>query len=120
MAGHKALADTMAARGGPTIVEDTDALQTLVWAEAVLGKVDKPLVDWARAAVVEKTYLLLDHATSWEDDGTRHFADPVHRAWFTGRLRFWLDEFGVEWKCIEGEDWAERTAAANVRLDALS
>ncbi|WP_270726824.1 AAA family ATPase [Shimia sp. Alg240-R146] len=120
MAGHKALADTMAARGGPIIVEDTDALQTLVWAEALLGKVHKPLVDWARSAVEGKSYLLLDHATPWEDDGTRHFADPARRAWFTGRLRSWLDELGAEWKCIEGEDWAERTAAANFHLDTFS
>ncbi len=119
MAGHKALADTMAARGGSIIVEDTDAVQTLVWAEALLGKVHQPLVDWTRPAIDGKTYLLLDHATPWEDDGTRYFSDPARRAWFTGRLRFWLDELGAEWKCIEGEDWAERTAAANVHLDTL-
>ncbi len=120
MAGHKALAETMADRGGPIMVEDTDALQTLVWAEALLGKVHKPLVDWARSAVAGKTYLLLDHATPWQDDGTRHFADPVRRAWFTRRLRFWLDELGAEWKSIEGENWAKRTAAAYACLDTLS
>ncbi len=119
MAGHKALADTMAARGGPIMIEDTDALQTLVWAEALLGKVHRRLVDWAHSAAIGKTYLLLDHATPWEDDGTRYFPDSVRRAWFTRRLRFWLDELGAEWKGIEGEDWAERTAAANDRLDAL-
>ncbi|MGR3714680.1 MAG: AAA family ATPase [Shimia sp.] len=119
MAGHKALADTMVARGGPIIVEDTDALQTLVWAEALLGKVDRSLVDRARSAVKGKTYLLLDHSTPWEDDGTRYFADPERRAWFTGKLRSWLNQFGAEWKCIEGEDWAKRTAAAIVFLDTL-
>lgn len=118
-AGHKAMADTMAARGGPIIVEDTDAVQTLVWAEALLGKIQKPLVELARSAVEGKTYLLLDHATPWEDDGTRHFADPERRAWFTCRLRSWLDELGAEWKYIQGENWADRTAAAKVYLDAL-
>jgi len=53
-------------------------------------------------------------------DLPRHFSDPARRAWFTGRLRSWLDELGAEWKCIEGEDWAERTAAANVHLDTFS
>lgn len=120
MEGHKALADTMAVRGGPLLVEDTDAVQTLVWAEALLGKAPKPLVNWAHSAVEGKTYILLDHATPWEDDGTRHFADPGRRAWFTARLRYWLDEFEAEWKCIKGEAWPERTAAANVLLDALS
>jgi NadR type nicotinamide-nucleotide adenylyltransferase len=119
MAGHKALADTLAARGGPIIVEDTDALQTLVWAEALQGKVHKSLVDRARSAVERKIYLLLDHATPWLDDGTRYFAEPERRAWFTGKLRFWLDELGAEWKWIKGEEWAERAAAANAILDTL-
>lgn len=120
MAGHKALADTMAERGGPIVVEDTDALQTLVWAEALLGEVHNPLLDWARSAVEGKTYLLLDDAVPWKDDGTRHFADPGRRAWFTARLRSWLDELGADWKCIEGDDWVERTAAAYIHLDRLS
>lgn len=119
MSGHMALADTMAARGGPIVVEDTDAVQTLVWAEALLGKVTEPLVDRARAAVLGKTYLLLDHAPAWQDDGTRHFADQERRAWFTGRLSAWLDAFRAEWHRIEGANWAARTVAANARLDAL-
>jgi HTH-type transcriptional regulator, transcriptional repressor of NAD biosynthesis genes len=119
MMGHRALADTIAVRSGPIVIEDTDAVQTLVWAEALLGKVPQTLVDRARAAVEGKTYLLLDHATAWRDDGTRHFADPARRAWFTDRLRAWLNAFGAEWLCIEGADWASRTAAANARLDTL-
>ena len=95
-------------------------MQTLVWAEALLGKLHKPLVERARSAVEGKTYLLLDHASPWEENGTRHFADRARRAWFTGRLRSWLDELGAEWRCIEGEDWAERTAVANDFLDTLS
>lgn len=120
MAGHRALADTIAARGGPIVIEDTDAVQTLVWAEALLGNVPEALVNKARAAVLGKSYLLLDHATPWRDDGTRHFADPARRAWFTGRLHEWLDAFGAQWQHIEGADWALRTAAANARLDALN
>ena len=120
MEGHRALAETISARGGPIVVEDTDAVQTLVWAEALLGNVAESLVERARAVVSGKTYLLLDHATPWHDDGTRHFADPARRAWFTGRLRAWLDAFGAHWQRIEGADWAARTAAANARLDALN
>lgn len=119
MMGHRALADTIAARSGPFVIEDTDAIQTLVWAEALLGKVPEPLIDRARAAISGKTYLVLDHATPWKDDGTRHFADPARRAWFTSRLREWLNAFRAEWWPIEGADWAARTAAANARLDAL-
>lgn len=120
MAGHRSLADTIAMRGGPIVVEDTDAVQTLVWAEALLGNVSEPLVDLARAAIDGKSYLLLDHAPLWQDDGTRHFADTARRAWFTGRLREWLEAFGAEWQLIEGADWAARTAVANARLDELN
>lgn len=120
MAGHKALADTMAARAGPIIVEDTDAVQTLVWAEALLGKLPDALVNKAQASVAGKSYLLLDHTTPWHDDGTRYFEDQARRAWFTQRLRSWLDEFGADFQLIEGEDWASRMEAAYARLNALS
>ena len=120
IAGHRALADTLAARGGPIMVEDTDAVQTLVWAEALLGKLPDALAERARGAVVGKRYLLLDHTTPWHDDGARQIDDPARRAWFTERLRGWLETFGADWQLIEGADWASRKAAANVQLDALS
>ncbi|MEO9820995.1 MAG: AAA family ATPase [Paracoccaceae bacterium] len=119
MAGHKAQADTLAKRSGMIVVEDTDAVQTLVWAEELLGIVPEVLVESARAAVAGKTYLLLDHSTPWQDDGTRHFADPVRRANFTNRLRAWLDAFKADWRCIGGADWVARTAEANAFLDLL-
>ncbi|WP_433990399.1 AAA family ATPase [Sulfitobacter sp. TBRI5] len=119
MAGHKALADTMAKRGGPVVIEDTDAVQTLVWAEVLLGKVTETLVNQARTAVAGKSYLLLDHQTPWHDDGTRYFADTTRRAFFTQRLSEWLNTFKADWQLIQGEDWAARTAAASARLDAV-
>ena len=119
MAGHKAISDTMAARGGPVIVEDTDAVQTLVWAEVLLGKLSDALVNKARASVAGKSYLLLDHSTPWKDDGTRYFKDHARRAWFTQRLRSWLAEFGADFQLIEGEDWSSRLKEAYARLDAL-
>lgn len=119
-AGHRALADTIAARGGPIVVEDTDAVQTLVWAEALLGDVPASLADRARASVTGRSYLVLDHAPPWHDDGTRHFADPARRAFFTRRLSDWLAAFGADWHLITGPDWAGRTAAAHAILDALA
>lgn len=120
MAGHRALADTLAARGGPIMVEDTDAVQTLVWAEALIGRLPDALVKRARRTVVGKSYLLLDHTTPWQDDGTRHFEDPARRAWFTERLSAWLDEFEADWQLVEGADWVSRKAATYARLDALN
>ena len=119
MEGHRALADTMAQRMGPVLIEDTDAVQTLVWAEALLGKIQDSLVDRARQAVAEKTYLLLDHSVPWQDDGTRYFADPERRTWFTNRLGTWLDAFDADWHLIEGADWTKRTMAATAQLNAL-
>lgn len=119
ISGHKALADTMAARSGPVVIEDTDAVQTLVWAEALLGDVPETLIDQARAGVEGKSYLLLDHETPWHDDGTRYFANPARRAFFTHRLREWLESFDADWQPIEGPDWCARTATAEATLDAL-
>ncbi len=116
--GHAALATAVAMRGGPMVIEDTDAIQTLVWAEALLGSVPKELVAQAQSLAGEgrKTYLLLDHATPWHDDGTRHFPDPARRAWFTERLEAWLEAFGADWHRISGPDWAARAAAARSAL----
>lgn len=117
--GHIALADTISARGGPIVVEDTDPVQTLVWAEALVGRVETALVARARTVATGKTYLLLDHSTPWHNDGTRYFADPERRALITERLKVWLDTFKVDWRVISGRDWASRTAAAQSQLEQL-
>lgn len=119
LAGHKALADTTARRRGPIVIEDTDAIQTLVWAEALLRSAPEDLVKRARAEVPGKIYLLLDHATPWIDDGTRHFPEPSRREWFTERLQAWLTAFGADWHHVLGADWTSRTSTVNARLDEL-
>lgn len=119
VAGHLAVADAMAERGMALMIEDTDVVQTLVWAEILIGRAPEPLVTRARSATAGKTYLLLDHETSWHDDGTRYFADKTVRAHFTERLKMWLMTFGAEWHLVSGETWDVRTAAANAHLDAV-
>ncbi|MBF9044817.1 AAA family ATPase [Rhodobacterales bacterium HKCCE4037] len=119
MPGHMAFADALAHRGGPILIEDTDPVQTLVWAEMLLGHATEALVAKARAAVPGKTYLLLGHSTPWHDDGTRHFAETERRAQFTDRLAAWLDQFDADWHLIDAPDWTARTAAARDRLQAL-
>ena len=120
MSGHKALAEALATRNAPVVIEDTDAVQTLVWAEALLGNVPETLIDQARAGVAGKSYLLLDHAVPWKDDGTRYFSDPARRAFFTRRLSEWLDTFEADWQLVGGNDWSARTAAANALLDSIN
>ncbi|MEX3014782.1 AAA family ATPase [Gymnodinialimonas hymeniacidonis] len=117
MAGHNALASCMAERSGPLIVEDTDEVQTLVWAEALTGEAPDQLVACARAASCGKRYVLLGHDLPWIDDGTRHFPDPERRAWFTQKLAHWLDAFDADWVAVEGPD---RAAAVHAEFDALS
>ncbi len=117
MEGHHALATTMAERGGPRIVEDTDEVQTLVWAEALTGEVSDALIARARTASQGKRYVLLGHDVPWQDDGTRYFPEPEKRAWFTARLAHWLDQFGADWLRIDGRD---RGAAVEAEWDALN
>lgn len=119
IAGHQALADSIAKRGGPIVIEDTDPVQTLVWTEALIGDAPKKIEDQARASIAGKSYLLMDHSTPWQDDGVRYFPEQDKRAFFTERLAHWLNTFDAEWRLIEGPDWSARTAAANAQLDEL-
>lgn len=119
IAGHKALADSMAKRDGPIVIEDTDAVQTLVWTEALLGDAPPEMIDLARQAIAGKIYLLLDHSTKWHDDGVRYFPDQEKRAFFTERLAHWLNAFGADWTLISGSDRNARQAAGHARLDAF-
>src|SRR5690606_36424085 len=111
MEGHNALAKSLARRCGKIVVEDTDAIQTLVWAEALLGYVPEELVQVARDASSGKSYVLLSEATPWIDDGTRYFPDLRRRAWFTERLRDWLTIFNSKWHYIDQIGWRERSSA---------
>lgn len=110
--GHTAIAREIAMRAGPICIEDTDPLQTMVWATYLLGGVTDDL----RAFVAEHTradhYLLLSPDVKWTDDGTRYSGDTETRAWFFSQLANLLTKFDLPHTVISGPDWAARTDQA--------
>lgn len=118
--GHQALAGAIARGGPPLVIEDTDPLQTLVWAEYLLGDAPAALVDLVVEMARPDLYLLLSPDTPWHDDGTRYSGDPARRRWFADRLAFWLDHFGARWQAVGGTDWDMRAQLAEAHCRAVS
>ena len=114
--GHLALAGPIARASGPRLIEDTDPLQTLVWAEYLLGTAPAALVDLVARMARPDLYLLLGPETPWHDDGTRYSGDPARRRWFADRLAFWLDHFGARWQAVGGTDWDMRAQLAEAQF----
>jgi len=113
--GHVAQASAIAARAGPVVIEDTDVLQTVVWAEALLGEVPPAvlaLLDDDRLR--QRKYILLCPTVRWIDDGTRYFAADDQRHWFTDRLRHWLRMTDADWTVIDQTEWSARQTAAEL------
>ncbi|MFV0411606.1 MAG: AAA family ATPase [Paracoccus sp. (in: a-proteobacteria)] len=110
--GHLALGGAISRRAAPLVIEDTDPVQTLVWAEYLLGTLPAGLARKVQSMPLPDHYLLLDHQTGWHDDGTRYSGAHEVRAWFTGRLAYWLDRIGADWTLIDQPDWADRLTRA--------
>lgn len=106
--GHAALAEAIAENAGPVLFEDTDLLQTIVWAEALLSEAPQALVDRLKDACLPDLYLLLSPEVDWIDDGTRYYPEDRQRRWFFERLKHWLGKSGVEWREVSGSTWTGR------------
>lgn len=115
--GHLALAGPIARNAGQVLIEDTDPLQTLVWAEYLLGDAPPDLVALVERMRLPNLYLLLGPQVEWRDDGTRHSGDPQVRGWFRDRLAHWLDRLGARWVHIDAASWDARQAQAMAALD---
>lgn len=117
--GHQALRRKLAQRSGYFFFEDTDLLQTIVWAEYLVGKVpadlEKLLENWEFAAF----YLLLKPDVAWQDDGTRYSGEIEVRGWFFNKLRTILSDLQLPFEVISGEDWASREKAAKAAICML-
>jgi len=111
-AGQRALADAIAGRAGPVVLEDTDLIQTLVWAEALLGQVPAELETLLATTPLASHYLLLGPEMDWVDDGTRYHRRQDQRQWFHDRLRHWLTRLGANWQPVSGLNWEERNRQA--------
>lgn len=118
--GHLALAGPIARAAAPLLIEDTDPLQTLVWAEYLLGHAPPALQALLHQMPLPDLYLLLGPQVAWRDDGTRYCGDPAVRQWFCDRLTHWLDRLGARWANIDASDWPARQAQARAAIGQLS
>lgn len=115
---HAAMRAALEPRAGPLWFEDTDALQTLVWAD-FLGApmtLDALLPEFVPADF----YLLLSPEVSWHDDGTRYLAEPASRTRFFARCEALLQATGHPYAVVEGSRWAERERAARDIVERVS
>ncbi|WP_425410625.1 AAA family ATPase [Hyphococcus sp.] len=115
---HAAMRAALAPLAGPLFIEDTDAIQTAVWAEHLL---DEPLPALERFAAQDTAdhYLLLSPDTPWSDDGVRYAGAPETRAWFFDAAKARLDRLGLSYDVISGADWEKRSAEAEKAAEAL-
>ena len=115
--GHLALSRQISALAGPIVIEDTDLLQTVVWAEALLGAAPPQLLELLNANAMPDLYLLLKPDVPWVNDGTRYHARGEQRSWFRDRLMHWLFRAEASWLEIPGSDWAHRRQNASDAID---
>lgn len=116
---HRAIADTIVGSSGPVVFEDTDLLQTVVWAEYLLGAVPKELeallIEWRPAA----HYFLLASNVEWIDDGTRYSGNINTRKWFFDQLMSLLIRYQCDFSVIDNTTWNERFLSVKRQLDLM-
>jgi NadR type nicotinamide-nucleotide adenylyltransferase len=108
---HAAMREAMATRAGPWMVEDTDAVQTAVWSQHLVGGVAPELVAIERATPAD-LYLLLAPDVAWIGDGVRYAGSEAVRRFFFEEAERRLKRLGVSYEIIAGADWDMRTSTA--------
>ncbi|KAB7616337.1 AAA family ATPase [Amylibacter sp. SFDW26] len=114
--GQIALRDATVKHSNYVLFEDTDILQTIVWAEYLLGYIPHTLKDILESAIFADFYLLLNPDVAWIDDGTRYAEDQDTRLWFFDRLKTLLKEFDLNYVIIDGKDWGKRVTLAHAAV----
>lgn len=117
---HMALCNVLSREAGPVLIEDTDPVQTAVWAEYLMGRVCEPLEALISTMAPAELYLLLSADVEWRDDGTRYSGDLEVRHWFFERCRSRLQAQSSRFVEIGGRTWAEREALAASSVESLS
>lgn len=108
---HVAMRGAMAGRAGPLLIEDTDAVQTSVWSQHLIGSVAQGLEAIERASPADH-YLLLAPDVTWVQDGARYAgSDGVRQFFFEAAARR-LDRLGAAYDIISGADWLARARTA--------
>lgn len=117
--GHIAIRQEIETISNCICFEDTDLLQTIVWAKYLLGRIPNQLLemldDWQPA----DEYLLLSSEVFWINDGTRYSGNADTRGWFFSELRGLLDDLGLSYQVIEGEKWVKRELQAVGTVEKL-
>lgn len=115
---HAAMREALSPLAGPLFIEDTDAIQTAVWAEHLLGA---PLAELE--AIAAKTpadhYLLLSPETPWADDGVRYAGAQETRQWFFEAAKARLGALSLSYDVITGAEWDSRTGKAMKAAERL-
>jgi NadR type nicotinamide-nucleotide adenylyltransferase len=119
---HRAMREAMAGLAGPLLIEDTDAVQTAVWAQFLVGTV-APALERIEQETLADHYLLLAPDIAWVQDGVRYAGDPATRAFFFEEAERRLKRLGASYEIIRGEDFKPRreraVEAARRRFDFL-
>lgn len=109
---HIAMREAIAEDANPVMIEDTDILQTAIWAEYLLGAPSPALEQMIATADLADYYLVLSPDVDWRDDGVRYAGDAQTRRWFFDRAVQRLRTLGLPHDLIAGAPWQERTARA--------
>jgi HTH-type transcriptional repressor of NAD biosynthesis genes len=109
---HAAMRAAMAPDAGPLLIEDTDAIQTALWAEFLLGKAALEVDAFAANDRHADHYFLLAPDVDWIDDGVRYAGDEKTRTWFFDEARKRLDALKLSYDVITGRNWAVREKLA--------
>ena len=117
--GHAAISKETSKRAGPLVFEDTDLLQTIVWAKYLLNSVPDELQNLLNHWQPADHYLLLKPDVEWIDDGTRYSGDNSVREWFFDELLALLKAHEFSYEIIYGGNWHDRTAVAKDKVSAL-
>ncbi len=108
---HQAMREAMRGLAGPLLIEDTDAVQTAVWSQFLIGDVDPALETIERENLADH-YFVLAPDVAWVQDGARYAGDPAIRAFFFDEAMRRLRRLGARYVIIRGEDRATRRATA--------
>lgn len=105
---HIAWADQIAKRSGPTVFEDTEIIQTMVWAEHMIGQVPSEMFELEKTRAKPDLYLILSPDVAWVNDGTRYAGKDEVRLFFFDRLVNHINGLGHKAVVISGESFADR------------
>lgn len=111
-AGHIAYRHAASRHAGTILIEDTDILQTIVFAQYLINTIPEALRNYAQDYPLADHYYLLNPDVSWQDDGVRYTGDPKIRMWFFNELQNLLEQYHCSYHVITGNEW-------NARIDAV-